>query len=127
MTQFSEYETHTAEPAPPPAGPRLPRREAWADLPEDAYPGFKVKFWVNYPKRLQAELRSGDEQRIDKALRQIVLEHNGWCDEDGKPYPQASAQAFWETIPDELAATLITLLGEQVGKLAASLRQRSGR
>lgn len=108
------------------AGPRLPRREVWVDLP-DEYPGFQVQFWVNYPRRLNDDLRSGDDGRILSALQQVVVGHNGWCDGDGAPFPPGSSKEFWDAIPDELAATLIILLMEQVGKLAASLRAKNGR
>jgi hypothetical protein len=109
-----------------PTGPRLPRREAWIELPPE-YPGFRVKVWVNYPRRLNDELASGESERIVGVLRQIVLEHNGWSDTDGTPFPQANTAAFWDAIPDELAAAVIVLVREQVGKLAGSLVTRSGR
>jgi hypothetical protein len=110
----------------PPAGPRIPRREEWLELPEE-YAGFKVLVWVNYPRRLNDELSSGDQERIKAALLKVVLAHNDWCDEDGAPLPRASDEGFWEAIPDELAASIIVLLTVTVGKLAASIRARSTR
>ena len=107
-------------------GPRLPRREVWFDLP-DEYAGFRVKVWVNYPRRFNGELATGDSERIVAVLRQIVLEHNGWLDVDGTAFPAASSLEFWDAIPDELAAAVIILMREQVGKLASSLATRSAR
>lgn len=109
------------------AGPRLPRREEWLDLPEDAYPGFKVKVWVNYPRRLNDDLTSRDKARMTAVLLQVVLEHNGWCDTDGSPLPAANDARFWDDIPDELAGAVLSLLFKQVGKLGYSLSTRSER
>jgi hypothetical protein len=139
--QTSEYEVHTTNGVVPPtaaipsepsqaihaAGPRLPRREEWLDLPEEAYPGFRIKVWVNYPHRLTSELRSGEQERVMGALRQMVLEHNGWCDYDGAPLPPAASGEFWELVPDELAGAVLVLLQAQAGKLAFSLSARSVR
>lgn len=113
-----------ATPIPP--GPRLPRREQWLPLP-DEYPDFEVRVWVNYPQRLDRDLKSNDEQRIRTALQQIVLDHNGWVDDRGEPFPPASDPQFWADVPTELAVTCIALVGLQSGKLAASLRARSAR
>ena len=116
----------TTPPPSPSSGPRIPRRKEWIELPEE-YPGFKVLVWTNYPRRLNDELSSGDQDRMRAALLQIVLEHNNWCGEDGQPFPPANEAAFWDVIPDELAASVIVLLTLQVGKLATSLRTRPGR
>lgn len=111
---------------PEPAGPRLPRREVWFELPSE-YAGFRVKVWVNYPRRFNDDLVTGDSGKIVAVLRQIVLEHNGWCDFDGTPFPTADTAEFWAAIPDELASAVIVLLREQVGKLASSLQTRNPR
>lgn len=119
-----------ADPAPVTgmvSGPRLPRREVWLDLPQEAYPGFKIKVWVNYPRKLNDELSSRDQARMQSALRQMVVEHNNWCDSEGAPFPVANSDAFWEALPDELAAAIIVLLSAEVGKLAASLTARNTR
>lgn len=104
-----------------PAAPVLQRREQWVDLPQEEYPYFKVKLWVNYPQKLNADLNSGDQERMAAALGRIVLEHNGWCDEETRPYPPASERAFWEAIPDELAAVLLVLVRQESLKLPKSL------
>lgn len=119
-------ETYTGSSAAEIPGPRLPRREVWFELPPE-YPEFRVKVWVNYPRRMNDELVTGDPERIVGVLRQIVLEHNGWRDVDGTPFPSPTTAQFWDTIPDELAAAVIVMLREQVGKLASSLVTRSGR
>lgn len=108
------------------SGPRLPRREVWIDLPPE-YEGCRIKVWVNYPRRLNDELASQETERVSRALRQIVVEHNSWSESDGTPLPSATTPEFWQAISDELAATIIILVREQVGKLATSLTTRSGR
>lgn len=107
-----------------PAGPRMMRREVWVDIDEAAYPGFKAKLWVNYPRRLIADLRSGDPELQKAALAQQVVAHNGWVDYDGTEFPPADVPAFWDAIPDELAAVLIALVNREAGKLGASVSQR---
>lgn len=110
-----------------PLGPQIQRRDAWLDLPQDEYPGFRVKVWVNYPRRLATEIGSGDEARMRAALLEIVTEHNGWCDYDGQPYPPATDPAFWTAIPDELAAVAIVSIREAAGLLPKSLAANWGR
>jgi hypothetical protein len=106
-----------------PAGLRIPRREVWADLPEE-YAGFRVKLWINYPRRLQDDLRSGDTERVSAALSQLVLEHNGWQDEDGTPLPPTTDPTFWQAIPDELAAVVIITVNREAQRLPNSLASR---
>jgi hypothetical protein len=101
-------------------GPRVRRREVWVDLPPEAadtYPGFQVKLWANFRRSLLDELASGDNERVGQALRQIVLEHNGWCDEDGQAYPPASSQEFWDAIPTELATIVVVLIRRESQRL----------
>ena len=126
-------------------GPRIPRRELWLDVPE--YPGFRAKMWANHPQRLARDLQSKDVERIASALSAIVLEHNGWCDEEGDPYPPAGElreiaesvtedgpdgapitrtvnrieYPFYEAIPTELAVLLIVLINEAATTLPNSL------
>jgi hypothetical protein len=109
-----------------PSGPRLPRREMWLDLPPE-YPDFRVKVWVNYPRRLNDELKSGDEQRLVGVLRQIMLEHNGWSDADGTPFPPPTTEEFWAAIPNELLAAMVVAWSDELGKVNTSLMTRSGR
>jgi hypothetical protein len=109
-----------------PSGPRLPRREAWIELPPE-YPDFRVKVWVNYPRRFNDEIRSGDQQRTTEVLRQVVLEHNGWSDVDGTPFPAPTTAEFWDAIPDELLLVVVNLLVQEMGKLGTSIQTRSAR
>src|SRR4051812_40815396 len=97
-SQFANGQQDTAHP-PPPSGPRERQRVEWLDLPADSeYAEFKVKAWTNYPQRLMTELGSNEPERVRPALQKIVLEHNGWIDQEGEPYPLASSPDFWEAI-----------------------------
>lgn len=114
-------------------GPRMPKRLRWIDLPsvdnsgEEAYPGFRVKLWVNYPAALLNEIRSGEHPRVKAALQKIVLEHNGWCDDEGTPFPPTDAEDFWEVVPTELAAIVISYIQTETVKLPNSMLQERQR
>ena len=101
--------------------PRIQRRYAWLDLPEDGYAGFKAKFCTNFPQRLRADLASNESERMETALREIIVEHNGWLDEDGTPFPLTTDPAFYDAIPTELAAVLITMTQTAAAALPKSL------
>lgn len=106
---------------PASTGPRITRRETWVDIGKE-YEGFKAKLWVNYPRGLIDDLNQNEDADIRKrALGKMVVEHNGWLDYDGTPFPPASEPAFWDAIPDELAAMLIALVNREAGKLAYAL------
>jgi hypothetical protein len=143
-TQAPTTNGHVAEPVEPvrPLGPRIPRRELWLELPgEYGQAGMQVKVWVNYPRPVLNKLMSSDDKLTKEALLQIVLEHNGWTDFEGEPFPAANdpgevctvehpegeacpgmlRDGFWEAIPDELAAAVIVLVRLESGKLATSL------
>lgn len=110
-------------------GPRITPLSEWVDLPSDSYPGFKVKIRSNFPQRLANEIASGDSARAVAALRQIVLEHNNWCDEDGEPLPPASAEGFWEHpgLPTHLAVTVLSLVNQAANTPPNLGRPRNGR
>lgn len=134
------------------AGPRLPRRETWVNLPGD-YDGFRFKLWVNAPKRLwnavfaaaataEDEIQPDDtpamvQTKADRlkaradaasaALQQIVLEHNGWLDDQGQPFSPASEPAFWDEIPNELAGLVLASAALEQGKLPNSLAPKKRR
>jgi hypothetical protein len=97
----------------------------WLDVPE--YPGFRVKIWVNMPNRLMDDFKSGNADRAFPAARQIVLEHNNWCDENGEPYPPVSEESFWEAIPDELCKVVLAMVLSAPEQLPNSLRAKRGR
>ncbi len=110
-------------------GPRITPLAEWIELPAEAYPGFKVKIRSNFPQRLANEIASGDSARAVAALQAIVLEHNGWCDEDGVPLPPASDPGFWEHpgLPTHLAVTVLSLVNQVASTPPNSLRPRNGR
>lgn len=101
-------------------GPQIKRREVWVKLPAE-YDGFEVKLWVNAPTKIWIGLDSGDEAEILSSLQQLVIEHNGWRDFDGEPYPPASEAGFWDEIPTELAASIISLAQTEMQRLPNSL------
>lgn len=118
-------------------GPQIKRREAWVDLP-DEYEGFQFKLWVNAPSKLWTDLtassnKDDDASRNDNedmrvaALRQIVLEHNGWRDFDNTPFPPASEAEFWEKIPTELAACILVAAQVEMRKLPNSIAPKKRR
>ena len=111
------------------SGPRVKRREAWVDLPAE-YDGFRFRVWLNAPTRIWGELTGESEKAALEALSQLVLEHNGWLDFDGKAYPPASEKKFWEDIPTELAACMLVAAQIEMQKLPNSMapqRRRSRR
>jgi hypothetical protein len=84
--------------------------------------------FVNYPQTVHAEMVSGVEETARGALMKIVLEHNGWLDMDGNPYPPASSIDFWtgeRSIPNELLRAIIALIQIEGGKLPNSLIEKS--
>jgi hypothetical protein len=122
-----------------PPGPQIQRRERWVPLPQE-YEGFKFRLWVNAPTKLwnaltaeanvpsgateeeKAQIEKASEREKQQALAKIVLEHNGWLDFDGEPYPPASdAEAFWEAIPQELATTVLIACHVEMSVLPNSL------
>ncbi len=109
------------------SGPRIQRREAWVELPNE-YEGFKFKIWVNAPTKLWLDIGSGDEVVAAAAAQKLVLDTNGWLDFDGQPYPPPSNPAFWEEIPTELAGCVFAAAQKEMGRLPnliAPQRRRS--
>lgn len=112
--------------------PRIQRREKWVDLP-DEYEGFRFKIWVNAPTKYWmalAQSASDDSAGQDgaiEALQKIVLEHNGWLNFDGEPFPPAAEAVFWEEIPTELAACMIVAAQMEQSKLPNSMAPRRRR
>ncbi|HXI15480.1 MAG TPA: hypothetical protein VNM48_03840 [Chloroflexota bacterium] len=111
-------------PVPPRQGPRAPHIEDWVDVP--GYPDHKARVWLNFPNRLLTSIAESDQRTAAEALCQIVLEHNGWCDEHGEPYPPASDPTFWETLSTHQAAALIAAVRTRAtaAPLAAAPRGR---
>lgn len=109
------------------SGPRLPRRTGWLDLPaEYGEAGFRIRLWLNPPKAYTMAIFDpavGVEGTRD-VLRQVCLETNGWCDQDGRPYPAPTAEEFWtgpDSIPTELASVIITLISQAPSLLPNSM------
>lgn len=94
---------------------RLPRRVVEITLPAP-YDDFHVTAWVNFPKRVLAEMNSKDEARTRAALCQIVTAHD-LVDEDGNDYPPATEPDFWGAIPDDLGAIIVGAVVGRIGKL----------
>ena len=116
-----------AVPTPPstPGAPQLiraPRIERWVPVPE--YGDYQMRVWINVSKRAADDITSGDQERALPALRQIVLEHNGWADVDGEPYPAADDPSFWDKLPVHLVAAIAR--GIQEGATASPLPARNG-
>ena len=149
MGDGSSSDASSCTASPVGTGPRLPRREVWVDLPQEEYPGFRIKLWINYPQFWDGDLRgatvAGAEQAqpgedapleawkayseareasMRRAMGRVVLEHNGWLDFDGETLPQPSDPAFWERIPTELAAVVIALQQQQAAALGNSIRRQ---
>lgn len=130
------------EPPPPPRlmGPRIPRQalEEWLDLPEP-YQGFRIRAWLGYQQRLFTSIpavtaEDADEQRaqletakaqLRAALKQILLEHNGWQDDEGE-LPQPHDDAFYERCPANLFNTTLALV-RQAAETPPNLPPRTRR
>lgn len=106
--------------SPAPAGPRLPRLVREVEIEPELYPGFRATLWVNFTRRVAQGIESGDQETAAEALRQIVVSHNGWCDEDGTPFPDAQAPDFYDAIPTHLAACLVAAIRRAVTALPNS-------
>jgi hypothetical protein len=111
--------------------PKMPRRETWLELPPE-YAGFRVKIWLNPPaKAWKAVWAVGEDKETkaaaEAALRDIVMEHNGWADVYGVPFPPADTAEFWDEIPDELAAVVMISCQLEMGKLGNSLLPKNRR
>jgi hypothetical protein len=97
--------------------PQVRRREAWVELPEP-YAGFKFRLWLSAPSATWLAVEGAGAY---EALSQLVLEHNGWRDEDGVVYPPPSEPAFWTAIPTELAGCVVAASQAEMAKLPNSL------
>lgn len=128
-------------PLAPPAGPVIGKRLEWFPRKGDhddaantfraAYPGFHFEMWVNYPQRLETDLMAADDDRdvradrIRRALKQIVLRHNGWrlADDDGAEVvlPPPTTDDFWDLIPNELATAMMLFVLRAASSLPNSM------
>ncbi len=109
-----------------PSAPRIQRREVWVDLPAE-YAGFRARVWVNAPSGVWVEINSGDEARAKAAASRVIIQHNGWIDENGDPFPNEINDEFWARIPTELAGVIFTAVQLEMQKLPNSMRPRKQR
>lgn len=112
-----------------------PRIERWVDVPD--YPGYRVRLWVNYPRALRSAFEPPDlgelegealagyvaerKAAIEQAIGAIVLEHNGWPDEDGAVLPQPPDPTLWDRIDQHLANVVLALAYQAPAQLPNSL------
>jgi hypothetical protein len=103
---------------------RMPRIEEWIDVP--GYPGFQVKVWANAPQRVLGDLVSGDSERVSASLSALVLEHNGWVDDQGEPLPPADDPTFWqsEDLPRHLAVRVLQAIEEAISRPNSAAARR---
>jgi hypothetical protein len=97
----------------------------WVDVDSERYPGFRVKLRANFRQATALEIASGDEARMVAGLAEVVLEHNGWRDDLGEPFPPATDPAFWtgpRSIPTEVAGLLLARVAEEASAYPNSRR-----
>lgn len=120
------YVRRDIPPAPTQAG-KVIQRHGWIAVPNAekyGYDGFMVYAWLNFPHWYAEAARGPDVAAAKKALNEIILQHNGWKDPSGEEYPQPNAELpdgaldFWDSIPDELAACLLTLTNLEAAELS---------
>jgi len=102
-----------------PKGPRIQRTEVWREL-EAPYEGFRIKFWFDHPAGLMNGLDDG--ARINEAVATILLEHNGWEDDQGV-LPQPSDPAFMERVPTHLLVATLAVVRIATTTLPNSVTQ----
>jgi hypothetical protein len=112
-------------------GPRTPRRHQWLHIGEEGtdYAEHQVLARIRYPDTLNAEFGSGDMERVKKALRTIVLEHNNWVDpesEEDNPrvYPPAQGEGsdgFWAALAQEEILLILRAIGAERKKVLSGL------
>lgn len=119
---------------PPPvtAGQGPGRRYEWKKVPESdkgGYENYFVFMWMNFPATLANDIDSRNVDRVGEALSQIYQQHNHWKDETGAEYPQpgevdGDGRTFWERIPNELVASLITMVSLESTNLSFLATER---
>lgn len=105
------------------SGPRAPRRLQWIPLAADGdYAGHQVYARIRYPDTLNVKFSSGDFEQIKSALREVVLEHNGWIDPDTEePLPAASEDGFWASLAQEEVLLMLRAVGAARKKVLTGL------
>lgn len=99
-------------------GPRAVRRIMEVDIADqESYPGFRIAVHQNFSQRTLKDIQSGDPDVALKALRGLVVSHNGWRDFDGTPYPPPDDPAFWEgdrAVTADLLACIVDAITEAI-------------
>lgn len=112
-------------------GPRMPRRTAWVELPDEyGAAGMEMRVWTNYPHGIANALRGlKGTDAFKEALAAVVLEHNGWRDADGNPLPDARSEDFWwsDGVSDELVGVVLAILGDVPQRYPKGLRTNGTR
>lgn len=112
-------------------GPRMPRRTAWIELPDEyGAAGMEMLVWTNFPHGIGNALRGlKGTDAFKAALSAVVLEHNGWLDADGEPLPAAQSEDFWwgDGVPDELVGVVLVILADAPQRYPKGLRTNGTR
>lgn len=103
-------------------GPMIPTEEVEISL-AGRYQGMTFRIQADYPSRVGNDLRSGDQERLRKALQYIVLQHNGWRDREGM-LPSPDTDEFWDRLSETVMVAMLRAIGEEVGKVYSSLGLR---
>ena len=112
-------------------GKRIANRAPWIELPEP-FDNLKVRVWLDYPQDVanlliarEGETQAQSGQRISTFLKEVVLEHDGWEDDDGV-LPRPDTNEFWARIPTPLGRAIAEgFFAElQAGKSPASRTAR---
>ena len=69
----------------------------------------------------RAAVVARNEEHIQKALRSLIIAHNGWLNFDGEPFPDAQDDLFYEEIPTELIVCMLAAAQEAQKKLGRSM------
>lgn len=119
----------SSEPTPlEPRAPRVERRIKWVDVPTSNYRGFKIRIWTNFPQRLLDQATgTTDEEEAAAMMSRIVLEHNGWRDEDDNVFPPTNDPAFWSDIPFELRNAITAIVIREASELPTLIREQKKR
>lgn len=93
-------------------GKRIANRTPWIDLPEP-FDNLRVRIWLDYPQEIadfltkpETETQEQANQRVMEFLKSVILQHDGWEDDDGAVLPQPDTDEFWERIPTPLGRAL---------------------
>lgn len=96
---------------------KRPRIEREVELP--GYQDWTIKAWINFPHAIRNLVTSNEMEDRKAGLRQIVVAHNGWPDDEGFELPQPPSEDFFEFVfSDE---PLWTAVGIAIGAARGSV------